>query len=85
MAGQRLTRTTLNEWIPAASLHVGVLQMRHLVGFGRGFLIHSKSDTISYRSARSQAHQPAACSGKLRARVAVTAAVRLCLFAVTLQ
>lgn len=59
--------------------------MRHLVGFGRGFLIHSKSDMISYRSARSQTHRPAACSWKLRVRVAVTAAVRLCLFAVTLQ
>lgn len=85
MAGQRLTRTTLNERIPAASLHVGVLQMRHLVGFGRGFLIHSKRDMISCRSTRSQTHQPAACSWKLRVRVAVTAAVRLCLFAVTLQ
>lgn len=59
--------------------------MRHLVGFGRGFLIHSKSDMISYRSVCSQTHQPAACSWKLRVRVAVTAAVRLCLFAVTLQ
>lgn len=75
--------------INSCLLDAGFCKWEHqvTVGFDYSFHIHSENDMISHScpAACSQLHPPVAHSWKLRGRVAVTAAVRLCLFAVTLQ